>query len=117
MLKKKFILDTDKKCQADCIRWRKNMKKIILFILALTASVNLYANEKYSESKYFFTDTRLKLRESSNLSSKVITVLDDETCVLLLEEGISDTIDDMDDNWVKVKTIPQKGKNEKSSHR
>ena len=90
------------------------MKKRILLFVFVLLSLKVFANEKYFESKYFFTNTRLKLRESSNLSSKVITVLDDETCVLLLEEGISDTIDDMDDNWVKVKTIPQKGKNEKS---
>ena len=92
----------------------EKLKRIVLLITELFISINLFANEKYFESKYFFTNTRLKLRESSNLSSKVITVLDDETCVLLLEEGSSDTIDDMDDNWVKVKTIPQKGKNDKS---
>ncbi len=90
------------------------MKRILLLIAALFISINLFANEKYFEGKYFFTDTRLKLRENSNLSSKVITVLDNEACVLLLEEGISATIDDIDDNWVKVKTIPQEGKNDKS---
>ena len=90
------------------------MKKKILLVFIFLISINLFANEKYSENTYFFTDTRLKLRESSNLSSKVITVLDNETCVLFLEEGSSDTIDDMTDNWVKVKTIPQKGKKESS---
>ena len=90
------------------------MKKHLCILISLLISLNIFANTKYNENNYFFTTDRLKLRENSDLSSDVITVLDNETCVLLIEEGISDTIDDVDDNWVKVKTIPQKGKNEKS---
>ena len=77
------------------------MKRILLLIAALFISINLFANEKYFEGKYFFANTRLKLRENSNLSSKVITILDNEACVLLLEEGISATIDDIDDNLIQ----------------
>ena len=90
------------------------MKNKILLIALFLISINLFANEKYFENKYFFTNTRLKLRENSDLSSRVITVLDEETCVIFLKEGSYDTIDDIGDNWVKVKTIPQKGNNQKS---
>lgn len=90
------------------------MKKAALIFILILFLAPLFANKKYSESKYFFTDTRLKLREDSDLSSKVITVLDDESCVLFLKEGISESIDDRLDNWVKVKSIPQKGKNGES---
>ena len=96
------------------LRRSKKMKKYLCILISFLISLNIFANTKYKENNYFFTNTRLKLRENYNLSSKVITVLDNETCVLFLEEGSSDTIDDMTDNWVKVKTIPQKGKNQKS---
>ena len=89
-------------------------KVLVITTLLILISINLFANDKYSEHKYFFTNTRLKIRESSNLSSKVITILDNESCALFLEEGPSDLIDDIDDKWVKVKTIPQKGKRETS---
>lgn len=85
------------------------MKKNFAIALALLFTAVLYANEKYSKNAYFFTDTRLKLRESPNLSSDVLDVLDDGTCVRILEQGSSDSIDGIRDNWAKVRVFPKTG--------
>lgn len=90
------------------------MKKTFFIILALLISATLFANEKYSESKYFFTYTNLKVRSSSNLSAKVITVLDEETCVELVKKGPADEIDYKYDYWVKIRSIRTKGKEQKT---
>ena len=91
------------------------MKKSILVLFMCFMLINVFANEKYENNKYFCTTDRLKLRENPNLDSKVITVLDKLTAIEFLQEGEAQTITDMlpslesvdyDDNWIKVKVIP-----------
>ncbi|MBP5602195.1 MAG: SH3 domain-containing protein, partial [Treponema sp.] len=91
------------------------MKKSILVLFMCLMLINAFANEKYENNKYFCTTDRLKLRENPGLDSKVITVLDKLTAVEFLQEGEvqiitemlpSTEVADLDDNWIKVKTIP-----------
>ena len=91
------------------------MKKSILVLFMCFMLINVFANEKYENNKYFCTTDRLKLRENPGLDSKVITVLDKLTAVEFLQEGEvqiitemlpSTEVGDYHDNWIKVKTIP-----------
>ena len=91
------------------------MKKSILVLFMCFMLINVIANEKYENNKYFCTTDRLKLRENPGLDSKVITVLDKLTAIEFLQKGEVQTISEMlpstevveyNDNWVKVKTVP-----------
>ena len=91
------------------------MKKSILVLFMGFMLINVFANEKYENNKYFCTTDRLKLRESPSLDSKLITVLDKLTAIEFLQKGEVQTISEMlpstevveyNDNWVKVKTVP-----------
>ncbi len=90
------------------------MKKHLFVCILFLISVNVFANAKYEDNNYFFTSDRLKIREGSDLSSKVITVLDRGSCVFLLEKGADATIDERQDNWIKVRTIHKKNSRSKS---
>ena len=84
------------------------MKRNILFIIMLLiASTFVSANDKYTQGKCLVTTDRLKIRESSDLKSNVLSVLDTDTIVVFLEEGKSEKIDGILDNWVKVKALPK----------
>ena len=84
------------------------MKRNILFIIMLLiASTFVSANDKYTQGKCLVTTDRLKIREGSDLKSNVLSVLDTDTCVVFLEEGKSEKIDGIQDNWVKVKALPK----------
>ncbi|MBR4824964.1 MAG: SH3 domain-containing protein, partial [Spirochaetaceae bacterium] len=91
------------------------MKKSILVLFMGFMLINVFANEKYENNKYFCATDRLKLRENPSLDSKLITVLDKLTAIEFLQEGEKQTITDRlpstesveyNDNWVKVKTVP-----------
>lgn len=84
------------------------MKRTLLFVIIFFIVANFVsANDKYTQGKCLVTTDRLKIREGSDLKSNVISVLDKDTCVVFLEEGKSEKIDGIQDNWVKVKAIPK----------
>ena len=90
------------------------MKKYLCIFVSMLITLTIFANDKYEDNNYFLTTDRLKIRESSDLSSNVITVLDEGTLLSFLKIGPNVNIDNINDNWIKVKTIPQKSKNENS---
>ena len=73
------------------------MKKII-FVLVLF----FVACFVYSIPYTHYTSDYLRIRKDYNLNSQIITVLEPNMGVELVEKGKKDTIDGITSNWVKV---------------
>lgn len=62
------------------------------------------SGESFGVGDFYRTRDRLRLRDQPNLSSNTITTMDYGQWVIILERGITMTIDDITSSWVKVKT-------------
>ncbi len=75
----------------------KNKIKISLFVLFLLSNIC------YALPFTHYTSDYLRLRKNDNLNSEIITVLEPDLGIEIIENGKNETIDGITANWVKVK--------------
>ena len=76
------------------------MKNIIIISLFLFFVVSNFC---YALPFTYYTSDFLRLRKDENLKSEIITVLEPNLGIEIIEKGKNETIDDITADWVKVK--------------
>ena len=71
--------------------------------LIVTSLFNFFVSILYAMPFTHYTTDRLRLRSGDGLDSKIITVLEPNLGVEILEKGKKETIDNVSANWVKIK--------------
>lgn len=94
------------------------MKKFAIILTMLLTTLSLFAEkgkwDLYDEGDFVITEDKLKLRKGEGTKAEVITVLPVGTVLQVLEEGKEEEIDEIDDCWVRVKTLLPEGDKGKS---
>ncbi len=81
------------------------MKKIILLIMLSVLELSCSKPLIPVESKYYTPYINdLRFRESFEISSKIIRLLEKEEKLIIIEKGKEEIIDNIKGNWVKVET-------------
>ncbi len=77
----------------------------IVFILIVLMLPSVSYSLDFSGDNYLMVNTdRLRLRSEPTLGSRIVSVLDQEDKVVLLERGEMDSIDSLEAPWIKVFT-------------